>query len=135
MAGGQHVHDGKMAMIARGEAVAKGLPSKTPAEIIVFGAVFVNATPEEYVRFAFDMGRLRRVPGYLGVGRISNPPLLSDLEGFTLEPEDIRSLKTCGPGKCSVQLPADAMRELQRAIDWSAPHAAAPATRASTSSA
>ena len=116
--------DDQIAMIARGKAVVKVLPSKTPAEIFAFGAVFVNATPEEYVRFAFDMDRLRRLPSYLGVGRFSDPPILSDLEGFTLEPEDIRNLKTCRPGKCAVQLPAEAMLELQRAIDWSAPDAA-----------
>jgi hypothetical protein len=116
--------DDQITMIARGKAVVKVLPSKTPAEIFVFGAVFVNATPEEYVRFAFDMGRLRRLPSYLGVGRFSDPPRLSDLEGFTLEPEDIRNLKTCRPGKCAVQLPAEAMLELQRAIDWSGPDVA-----------
>ena len=113
--------DDQIAMIARGEAVAKVLPSKIPAEIFVFGVVFVNATPEEYVKLAFDMGRLRRLPGYLGAGRFSDPPALSDLEGFTLEPEDIRNLKICRPGKCGMQLPTEAMHELQRALDWSGP--------------
>ncbi len=117
--------DGQIAMIARGKAVAKVLPSKTPAEIFVVGAVFVNATPEEYVKLAFDMGRLRRLPSYLGVGRFSDPPVLSDLEGFTLEPEDIRNLRICRPGKCGVQLPAEAMQELQKAVDWSGPNVAA----------
>jgi hypothetical protein len=117
--------DGQIAMIARGKAVAKVLPSKTPAEIFVVGAVFVNATPEEYVKLAFDMGRLRRLPSYLGVGRFSDPPMLSDLEGFTLEPEDIRNLRICRAGKCGVQLPAEAMQELQKAVDWSGPNVAA----------
>ena len=45
------------------------LPSKTPAEIFVFGAVFVNANPYEYVKFAFDMNRLQRLPSYRGAGR------------------------------------------------------------------
>jgi hypothetical protein len=116
--------DHQIAMIARGKAVAKVLPSKTPAEIFVFGAVFVNATPEEYVKLAFDMGRLRRLPSYLSVGRFSDPPMLSDLEGFTLEPEDIRNLRICRPGKCGVQLPAEAMQELQKALDWSGPNVA-----------
>jgi hypothetical protein len=111
-------------MIARGKAVAKVLPSKTPAEIFVFGAVFVNATPEEYVKLSFDMGRLRRLPGYLGAGRVSDTPMLSDLQGFTLEPEDIRNLKTCRPGKCAVQLPAEAMQALQKGLDWSGPNVA-----------
>jgi hypothetical protein len=111
--------DDQIAMIAQGKAVAKVLPSKTPAEIFIFGAVYVNATAEEYVKLAFDMGRLRRLPNYLGAGRFSDPPTLSDLEGFALEPEDIRNLKTCRPGKCDVQLPAEAMQELQSALDWS----------------
>ncbi len=66
--------DDQIARIARGRAVTKMLPSKTPSEILVFGAVFVNAMSEEYVKLAFDMDRLRRLPGYLGVGRFSNPP-------------------------------------------------------------
>jgi hypothetical protein len=117
--------DDQIDMIARGQAVVKVLPSQSPAEIFVFGAVFVNANPDEYVKFAFDMGRLRRLPSYLGAGRFSDPPLLSDLEGFTLEPEDIRNLKNCKPGKCNVQLPSEAMRELQTALDWSRPAVAA----------
>jgi len=111
--------DDQIAMIARGGAVAKVLPSQRPSEIVVFGAVFVNATPDDYVRFAFDLDRLRRLPSYLGIGRIGNPPMLSDLQGFTLEPEDLRDLKTCKPGKCAVQLPTEAMQELQRSLDWS----------------
>jgi len=116
--------DDQIAAIAHGRVVAKVLPSNTPAEIIVFGAVFVNATPEEYVKLAFDMGRLQRLPGYLGVRQFSDPPVLSDLDGFALEPEDIRNLRSCRPGKCDVQLPAVAMQELQKALDWSNPDVA-----------
>ncbi|MDX1981594.1 MAG: hypothetical protein SFV51_15100 [Bryobacteraceae bacterium] len=117
--------DAQITLITGGKAVAKVLASRIPSEIFVFGAVFVHATPEEYVKLAFDMDRLRRLPGYLGAGRFSDPPALSDLEGFTLEPEDIRHLKTCRPGKCKVQLPATAMHELQESLDWSEPGAAA----------
>ncbi len=116
--------DDQIATIARGTAVAKVLPSKTPAEIFVFGAVFVKAAPEEYLKLAFNMGRLRKLPSYLGIGRISSPPAPSELEGFTLEPADIRNLKDCRPGKCEVQLPAEAMREFQKAVDWSGPNVA-----------
>jgi hypothetical protein len=115
----------QMAMLAGGTAVAKVLPTRRPDEIAVFGAVFVRANPEEYVKFAFDMDRLRRLPSYLGAGRFKDPPHLSDLEGFALEAEDIRHLRTCRPGKCNVQLPAVAMQELQRSVDWTSPAAAA----------
>ena len=117
--------DEQIARIARGKAVAKELPTATPAEILVFGAVFVKASPERYFQLAMDMGRLRRSPSYLGAGRFSDPPVLSDLEGFTLEPEDIRNLRTCRPGKCGLQLPAGAMQELQATLDWSGPNVGA----------
>ncbi|MBE0658563.1 MAG: hypothetical protein IH602_12805 [Bryobacteraceae bacterium] len=116
--------DSQIAMISRGKAVAKVIPSNTPAEIIIFGAVFVNANPEQYLKLALDPAWLRRSPSYLGVARFSDPPVLSDLEGFNLEPDDVRNLRSCRPGKCGVQLPADAMQTLQRSIDWSRPDAA-----------
>jgi len=111
--------DSQMTAISRGTAVARTLPSETPAEIVVFGAVFVNAAPEEYRKLALDMDRLRKLPNYLAIRRFGNPPALTDLEGFSLEPEDIRDLKSCRPGKCVVQLPAAAMEELRRTVNWS----------------
>jgi hypothetical protein len=116
--------DVQIATISGGRAVVKMLPAKTPAEVFIFGAVHVDAAPEDYLEFAFDMSRLRSMPGYLGVGRFSNPPTFSDLEGFTLEPEDIRTLRKCKPGKCDVQLSPEAMLQLQDAVDWSAPDVA-----------
>ena len=112
--------DDQIATIDGGSVVVKTLPSKAPAEVIVFGATYVNAASEAYLEFAFDMDRLRNVPRYLGAGRFSNPPTLSDLEGFTLEPDDIKNLRSCRPGKCSVQLSREAMLQLQEAVDWSA---------------
>lgn len=112
--------DDQIATIDDGNVVVKPLPSKTQAEVIVFGATYVNAPPEEYLEFAFDIDRLRNLPSYLDAGRFSNPPTLSDLEGFTLEPNDIKKLRSCRPGKCKVQLSHEAMLQLQEAVDWSA---------------
>lgn len=111
----------QIAMIDRGKAVAKVLNSKSAGEIIVFGAVFVDADPASYVGLALNVERLRRSPSYLNVRRFSSPPASSDLDGFSLEPDDIRNLKHCRPGKCAVQLPAEAMHHLQQTLNWSAP--------------
>ena len=114
----------EMARIDRGIPVVKLISTRTPAEIFVFGAVFVNASPEGYIKLAFDIGWLRELPSYLGIGLVGNPPKLSDFEGFTLEPEDIRDLEKCRPGKCDIQLPAEAMLEFRRTVNWSSPTAA-----------
>jgi hypothetical protein len=119
----------QIGVVKGGQAFAKIVDSGTAADVIVFGTVYVQANPESYLRFAGDISHLRRLPGYLAIKEFSDPPQLSDLDGFTLEPDDIRELQKCRPGKCEVQLPAESMEEFQRSVDWSAPDAAEQANR------
>ena len=71
--------------IQSGQPVAKILPSRTPAEVFLFGAVYIHAAPESYLAFALDFDRLRKLPNYLALGVLSNPPQLSDLKGFSFD--------------------------------------------------
>jgi len=107
--------------IRDGKAVTKVLKSRTPAEIFVFGAVYVNASPESYIQLASDFDRLRKLPGYLAIGKFSDPPQTTDLEGFRFDSEDIKALKDCKPGDCDVQIPAQDMKDIHQAIDWESP--------------
>lgn len=111
---------GEIAKISEGKPVVKVLSTPTPAEIVVFGAVYVNASPDGYLALARDLDALRKLPNYLAIERFSSPPQLSDLQGFTLDQEDIEDLRGCKPGDCIVQLPAEAIDTLRKSIDWSA---------------
>jgi len=51
------------------------------------------------------------------------------LDGFTLEATTSSSLKNCEPGKCDVQLPAEAMDAFKQSVNWSAPDAATQANQ------
>jgi len=106
--------------IRKGQPVAKTLPSRTPAEVFLFGAVYIHAAPESYLRFALDFNRLRKLPNYLALGVFSNPPQLSDLKGFALDSNDISALKNCKPSDCQIQLPSSGMEELHKSVNWSA---------------
>jgi len=110
--------------IRNGKAVAKVMESRTPDEVFVFGSVYVQSTPEKYLKLASDIDELRKLPSYLAVRKFSDPPQLSDLDGFTLEAGDIKQLKNCEPGKCDVQLPTKAMAAFRQSVNWSAPDAA-----------
>jgi hypothetical protein len=110
--------------IRSGKAVAKVVESRTPDEVFVFGSVYVEASPESYLKLASDVDALRKLPGYLAIQSFSDPPQLSDLEGFTLEKQDIDELKNCKLGHCEVQLPTEAMEGFKRSIDWAAPDVA-----------
>jgi hypothetical protein len=109
--------------IRNGKAVAKILDSPTADQVFVFGSVYVNSTPERYLKFASDTDALRKLPSYLALKKFSDPPQLADLNGFTLDNEDFKQLKVCKPGHCEVQLPAEAMEEFQRSVNWGAPDA------------
>ena len=90
----------------------------------MFGAVYINATPDTYIDFSTDFYRLRQIPGYLAIGRFSSPPQIADLDGFTFESEDIDALRKCKPGACQVQMPESSMRNIRTSINWSAPNVA-----------
>lgn len=113
--------DDQIAAIQHGKAVTKVLSTTTPAEVAVFGAIYINASPEQYLKAAQNLDALRKSPNYLGVRRFSSPPKLSDLEGFALDEDDIKDLKNCKPGKCELQLPAESMEEFKTHVNWSAP--------------
>ena len=97
------------------------MPSRIPDEIIVFGAVFVKARPESYFKLAYDFDRLRQVPGYLAIGKFSDPPQLSDLNGYSYDSEDIKAMKDCKPGNCQIQMPAGTIEELQKVLIFPLP--------------
>ena len=118
------LNDGQIASIHSGKAVAKIIESPTPDEVFVFGSVYVNSTPDSYLKFASDIDQLRKLPDYLAIRKFSDPPQLSDLEGFTLDEDDVKELKNCKPDDCKVQLPAESMEEFQKQVNWSAPDVA-----------
>jgi hypothetical protein len=118
------LNDDQIREIRDGKAVAKILDSLTADQVFVFGSVYINSTPERYLKFASDIDALRKLPNYLVLRKFSDPPQLADLAGFTLDDEDFKQLKNCKAGHCEVQLPAEAMEEFQRSVNWSAPNAA-----------
>lgn len=114
----------QIANVRNGKALAKVIESRTPDEVFVFGSVYVQSTPEKYLKLASDTDSLSKLPSYLAIRKFSDPPQLSDMDGFTLEPDDIKQLKNCEPGHCDVQLPAEVMDTFKQSISWSAPDVA-----------
>jgi hypothetical protein len=121
--------DDQIRDIRAGKAIAKVLDTPTPDEVFVFGAVYINSTPERYLDMASDIDALRRLPNYLALRKFSDPPQLADLAGFTLDDEEIKELEHCKSGHCEVQLPTEAMESFQQSVNWSAPDRVAQANR------
>ena len=113
--------ENEITAIGNGRPVVKTLPPRTPAEVFLFGAVYVHAAPDKYFQHVRDLGRLRKLPGYLALGVNNDPPQLADWNGFSFDGDDIRALENCTPGNCLIQMPASSIQELHRSVDWSAP--------------
>ena len=123
------LNDDQIREIRAGKAIAKILDSPTADQVFVFGSVYINSTPERYLKFASDIDALRKLPSYIAIRKFSDPPQLSDLTDFTMDEQDFKQLKNCKPGHCEVQLPTEAMEEFQRSVNWSAPDANDQANR------
>ena len=115
--------ESEIVAIQNGNPVAKALPARTPEEVYLFGAVYIHATPENYFRYANDFDVLRKLPLYLALGLFSSPPQLSELQGFSLDSDDIESLKDCTPGDCMIQMPTSSIEQLHQSINWASPQA------------
>lgn len=111
----------QIAAIGDGQPVAKALPSRTPDEVFLFGAVYIHAAPEAYLLYVRDLDRIRKLPSFLAIGVFSGPPQISDLKDFSFDSEEIQDLRRCKPGNCPIQAPGSSVEVLQRSIDWSAP--------------
>src|SRR6202166_4781856 len=115
--------------VRSGKAIATVLPSPVADEVFVFGTVYINSTPEQYLKLASDLDALRKVPSFLALRKFSDPPRHADLDGFSFEDAELKDIQHCQPGHCGVQLPAETMEEFQRSVDWSAPDHADKANR------
>jgi hypothetical protein len=113
--------------IHHGRAIATVLTSPTPDQVMVFGTIHVESSPDKYLQLANDFDALRKLPGYLAIQTFSEPPQLSDLREFTIPADDLKELKGCKPGDCDVQLPSGAMQQFQKSVNWAKSDAATQA--------
>ncbi len=111
----------QISSIQNGTAVTKVLTTPTPAEIYLFGAVYINATPESYLTYSRDLDELRKSPDMVTIVEFSTPPQISDLSNFGFATNEIQDLKKCKAGNCAIQIPADSLAALQQSVNWSAP--------------
>jgi hypothetical protein len=113
--------DAEIKQIEKGTALAKIWETGQKPEIRVFGAVYINAPPAQFV--ALHRKLEERVDGehYLAVRRISTTPDVADFSELKLDDEDIRDLRDCKPGDCMAQLPNWSVEKFRSSINWNAP--------------
>ncbi len=120
--------DAQMRALDAGEVVTRQLPADEKADVAVFGAVRIPASPETYVARFKDITAFRRSPSVSEIGRFGDTPDVRDVATLTLEDEDFAAARNCRPGKCDLKLARSAIERMHSQIDWSAPDARGRAT-------
>ena len=126
LAGDLKFSAGDISDLQQGKIVKHTLPATAPGEVAAVGAVRVNAPKERFLTAYRDIVRFKRNEDVLQIGRVSNPPELSDLDGLSITKEDF-DLRNCRVGDCDIRLPADGIHRFEKEIDWKQPDADAHA--------
>lgn len=108
-----------------GAPVTKILDADPAREVAVFGAVWINASADAYVRAVTDIERLEQGESFLVTKKISDPPKLEDFAALELPPADFDDLRTCKVTACEVKVSQEVLDRLHREVNWSQPTARA----------
>jgi hypothetical protein len=85
-------------------------------QFAVLVATRLNAPPEALATWTRAIAQLKRSSFVLAIGRFSEPPALSDLDGLRLDDEDLESIRHCLPGDCDLKLSGPEIRTLRAAV-------------------
>jgi hypothetical protein len=75
--------------------------------------VRVSATAERLLTWSRSVEALQKGKYVPEIGRFSQPPRLEDVQGLTLDADDIDALERCRPGRCGLKLSAAEIARVQ----------------------
>jgi hypothetical protein len=117
---------GELADLEHGKVVRHTLPVNGVGEVAVVGGIRIHATRERFLAAYRDIVRFKRGASILEIGRFSSTPVLTDLDGLTIDRDDF-DLRACQVGDCDIRLPASDIHRFASEVDWTHPDADARA--------
>jgi hypothetical protein len=115
-----------LAALDRGEPVVRDLPASADHEVVIGGAVRVDAPAGRLLELLRDVPRWKHGPAILQLGWFGASPAAADVASLRLDPPDLDALRRCAGRPCDTKL-ASLAPEAFRAFDWRAPGAKARA--------
>ena len=116
-----------VAQARSGQPVAKMIAARARDELAVVGAVRLDGDKKRLVEWIRNIAEFRHA-AELGLTRaLASPPAIESFTNLALDAKDLAALQNCRPGRCDLRLSGAAMTQLQSAVRWDAPDAAAQA--------
>ena len=104
-----------------GDPQARVLETQEKREVAVVGVAHVRVNTPCFIAQLQDIENFKKNPAVLRIRKFVRPVDSRDLEGFSLETDDLTALRNCRIGDCNVKLPIAAVERLARDMDWSRP--------------
>ena len=104
-----------------GRPLTKLLPSDQSKEVFVFGAIWIDASPAEYVRRVKNIEDFEKGAAFRITKKISDPPKLEDFAELELPKDDLKDLRRCKLGDCEVKLSAKGLQAFRTQVRWGSP--------------
>ena len=121
--------DAELREMEQGKVIAKVLETDNKNEVAVFGAVWIEATIDRFVRWQKDIETFEGGDAVLAIQKITRPPRLADFAKLTFPEDDLDDLRKCRVGNCPVKVDEAGLERLQSQVDWSASNAHQQANR------
>ena len=102
--------------IDRGEVVAHSLGAEWD-EVALAAATVVKVPVSFYLERFREIETFKKSTEVQQIGRFSDPPAVSDLQGLTIEAGDIEELRKCRPGGCDLKVTDDTIARLSGRSD------------------
>jgi hypothetical protein len=119
-------------VLLRDEPFTKLLETDPAREVSVFGAVWIEAPIDRYIRAVKDIESFESGKGFKITKRISSPPKLEDFSELVLPKEELEDLRDCKVGDCELKVSEEVLEKIRAEVDWesaNAPEAAAAVVR------
>ena len=111
-----NVSEANLASLEHGEAITKLLKTPAKKEIAALGIVRVNAPGDLFIDKFRNIADFKKSAAVLQIGKFSNPPRLTDLNGLTLDPCCLEAIKNCKTGDCDMKMSAEMMARFRQEL-------------------
>jgi hypothetical protein len=105
--------------LERGSIIAKVIDTADRSEVFSLTVMRVKTTPARARQRLRDLEGRTGAPWVIQVGRLAAAPSVSDFEAMTLDAGDVKHLGKCVVNNCDVRLPAAAIEQFRKDVDWS----------------
>jgi len=119
-----------LAALEAGTVIANAEQGSTDTEMVTIAAVKIRSARDRTAKYYGDFVSFVDGQVTLGFGRFSRPPALADVNGVTLDADDVAALKACRPGDCDLRISGAGIEKIRSTINWSAADAGTRATAA-----